>query len=147
MKNFKKLKIWENGMEVVEIVYRTSGQFPLEEKFGLTSQIRRSAESIPSNISEGCSRKSDKDKARFIEIAIGSAYETETQLLIAKRLKFIDESECNIILDKLDSLQGSMFKFHSTLIDSGKIKTRVLIGLCILATIVLASGYRLPAAS
>lgn len=126
-------------MEVVEIVYRTSGQFPIEEKFGLTSQIRRSAVSIPSNISEGCSRKSDEDKARFIEIAIGSSYETETQLLIAKSLNFINESECNIILDKLDTLQGSMFKYHSILIDSYKIKTKILIGLTILAIIVWAT--------
>jgi four helix bundle protein len=75
MKDFKKLNVWQKSMELVTFVYKVSKEFPVEEKYGLTSQITRSAISIPSNIAEGSSRFSERDYFRFLEIALGSAFE------------------------------------------------------------------------
>ncbi|HEX7905394.1 MAG TPA: four helix bundle protein [Chitinophagaceae bacterium] len=88
MKNFKELRIWQKGMDIAIDCFKVTELFPKEEKFGLSLQIRRCGVSIPSNIAEGSSRKSEKDYSRFIEISLGSAYELETQLLIAQRANF-----------------------------------------------------------
>lgn len=85
----KELDVWKKSMDLVESVYKLTQQFPEAEKFGLTSQMRRSAVSIPSNIAEGAARKGDKELTHFIYIAIGSLSELETQYLIALRLQFI----------------------------------------------------------
>ena len=77
MKNFATLNVWEKSHKLTLLIYEITTEFPDDEKFGLTSQIRRSAASIPANIAEGCGRGSDNDFARFIQIAIGSASETE----------------------------------------------------------------------
>ena len=82
----KDLDVWKKGMELVEKVYSISSAFPDSERFGLTSQIRRAAVSIPSNIAEGSARKSDKELLQFLSIALGSLAEVETQFLIAIRL-------------------------------------------------------------
>ena len=89
--------------------------FPDEEKFGLISQLRRAAVSIPSNIAEGASRNSNKDFSRFLSIALGSCYEIETQLLISPDLNFIDENELEISLNSLNQIIKMMSKFISTL--------------------------------
>lgn len=86
--NHKELDVWKKGMDLVEKIYSLSASFPAEERFGLTSQIRRAAVSVPSNIAEGAARKSDKELLQFISIAIGSLAELETQYLIAIRLGF-----------------------------------------------------------
>ena len=86
MQNFRNLKIWQNGMEIVKKSYQLVALLPNEEKYGLRSQITRSAVSIPSNIAEGCSRNSNKDFSRFLQIALGSAFELETQLTIVEDL-------------------------------------------------------------
>jgi len=88
MRNFKEMKIWQKGFQVAINCFKITSIFPTQEKFGLTSQITRAAVSIPSNIAEGSSRNSDKDYNRFVEIALGSCFEAETQLLIAKALGF-----------------------------------------------------------
>lgn len=88
MKNFKELIIWEKGIELVKSVYALSKQFPSEEEFGMISQVTRAAVSIPANIAEGSSRKSEKDYARFIRIALGSAFEVQTYLGIAKEMNW-----------------------------------------------------------
>lgn len=93
MRNFKKLEIWNNGIELVKQVYKLSRSFPSEEKFGLTSQITRAVVSIPSNIAEGCSRNSEIEFKRFLEIAIGSVFEVQTQLIIAKELNFLEDTD------------------------------------------------------
>ncbi|WP_240475147.1 four helix bundle protein [Neotamlana sedimentorum] len=80
-------------MELVKQVYQLSNKLPSEEKFGLKSQLTRAAVSVPSNIAEGCSRNSEIEFKRFLEIAIGSLFEVETQLIIAKELKFLKENE------------------------------------------------------
>lgn len=87
MRNFKNLEIWKFGIQLTLKVYNLSETLPSEEKFGLRSQICRAAVSIPSNIAEGCSRSSELDYKRFLEIALGSAFELETQLIIIQHLK------------------------------------------------------------
>jgi four helix bundle protein len=89
----KKLDVWKKAMDLVEKIYSISHSFPDSERFGLTSQIRKAAVSIPSNIAEGSARKGDKELLRFITIAIGSVAELETQYLIAIRLGYIEQDE------------------------------------------------------
>lgn len=89
MHKFKELGIWQKSKLFCSKIYNETASFPTDEKFGLTNQLRRASVSIPSNIAEGSSRSSNKEFARFLEIAIGSAYELETQLLIALDLGFI----------------------------------------------------------
>ena len=90
MKNFRQFIIWNRGIELVIKAYELTRQLPKEEMYGLSSQIKRAAVSIPSNIAEGCSRDSERDFKRFLEISLGSSFELETQLIIAEKLKFID---------------------------------------------------------
>ncbi|MGE5943099.1 MAG: four helix bundle protein [Flavobacteriales bacterium] len=89
MRDFSKLDIWKHGIELVKEIYLLSEKLPSEEKFGLKSQITRAAVSIPSNIAEGCSRNSEVEFKRFLEIAMGSLFELETQLIITQELGFI----------------------------------------------------------
>lgn len=103
MRNFRKLDIWNNGIEIVKQVYKISGKLPPEERFGLRSQITRAAVSIPSNIAEGCSRNSEIEFKRYLEIAIGSLFEVETQLVIAKELGFIKPDELKFIFELLET--------------------------------------------
>lgn len=90
--NHKDLEVWKKSMDLVEDVYALSKFFPNDEKFGLTNQIRRASVSVPSNISEGAARKSDKEFIQFLYIALGSLSELETQYLITVRLKYIIEN-------------------------------------------------------
>jgi len=90
MKNFKKLQVWSKGFKIVLNVYKVTNKLPDRERFGLISQMNRAAVSIPSNIAEGSTRSGQKDYKRFLEIALGSSFELETQLLIVKELKFSD---------------------------------------------------------
>ena len=89
----KKLDAWKYSMDLVERIYMITSKFPKSEIYGLTSQIRRSAVSIPSNIAEGAARDSNKEYNRFLAISLGSLSELETQVLIAERLKYILESK------------------------------------------------------
>lgn len=93
MRNFRKLEIWNVGIEIALEVYKLSELFPKEEKFGLTSQIHRAAISIPSNIAEDCDRNSEIEFKRFLEISLGSAFELETQLLIIEKLNLISSEK------------------------------------------------------
>lgn len=90
MKDFRDLHVWEKAHHVVLDLYRVTAEFPQAERYGLTSQMRRAAISIPSNIAEGCGRRSDADFARFLQIALGSASELECQTLLARDLGFLD---------------------------------------------------------
>ena len=89
MKDFRKLKVWERAHQFVLAVYQTTASFPRDETYGLTTQIRRAASSIPSNIAEGCGRDGDAELARFCLIARGSASELEYQILLAHDLNLI----------------------------------------------------------
>ncbi|MBT8299043.1 MAG: four helix bundle protein [Maribacter sp.] len=101
MRDFRKLDIWKNGIEIVKQVYLLSNELPVEEKFGLRSQITRASVSVPSNIAEGCSRNSEIEFKRFLEIAIGSLFELETQLIICNELDFIDSEQLEYVLANL----------------------------------------------
>ena len=109
MRNFREYDIWTDGMELVNTVYTFVDAFPNNEKYGLSSQITRSAVSIPSNIAEGASRSSEKDFARFLEIALGSAFELETQLIIASKRKYITEFDLEESTKMLTSLQKRIY--------------------------------------
>jgi four helix bundle protein len=107
MRNFKNLEVWKNGIQIVKQVYKLSQSFPAEEKFGLISQITRASVSIPSNIAEGCSRNSEIEFKRFLEIAMGSLFEVQTQLIIANELQFL-KSEYVLEVNLLIEQQGRM---------------------------------------
>mgnify|MGYP005998431999 CR=1 FL=1 len=103
MRNFRKLKIWEQGIILVEEIYKISQKLPAEEKFGLKSQITRAAVSIPSNIAEGSSRNSETEFKRFLEISLGSLFEVETQLIIIQKLSLINSEELTSIFELLNN--------------------------------------------
>ena len=104
IKSFKELKVWQMGMEIVKDVYQLTKKFPKEELYGLASQMRRSAISVPSNIAEGFKRYHAREYRQFLHIALGSVAELETQLIISKELAFITESELRNISEKIDHL-------------------------------------------
>lgn len=93
IRSHKDLKVWQESMDLVTEIYRISDFFPENEKFGLTSQIRRCAISIPSNIAEGCARKGNRELLQFLYVSLGSLAELETQYEIAQNLNYINESE------------------------------------------------------
>jgi four helix bundle protein len=109
MNRFKELKVWQKSVDLATEVYKVTGGFPKEEKFGLTSQVNRSAVSIASNIAEGAGRGSKKEFHNFLSIANGSSYELETQLLIASKLNFIEEDDFKSINEKIDEIQKMIY--------------------------------------
>lgn len=115
MHRFKELEIWKRSKMFCSMIYDITSNFPESEKFGLTNQLRRASVSIPSNIAEGSSRKSNKDFSRFLEITLGSAYEIETQLLIAFDLNFISEQELEGLTVELNEIIKMISRFKSTL--------------------------------
>jgi four helix bundle protein len=96
--SFRELRVWQLGMDVTEKVYQLTANFPKSEVYGLSSQMRRSAVSIPSNIAEGQGRDSTKEFLHFLAIAFGSICELETQLLIANRFNYISDDDLQSIL-------------------------------------------------
>jgi four helix bundle protein len=100
VKNYQELIVWQKAMDLVEDVYRSSKDFPREEIYGLTSQIRRAAVSIPSNIAEGQGRRTTADFLRHLSIAYGSLRECETQILIARRLKYIAQARLEEVMSR-----------------------------------------------
>ena len=104
IKSHKDLIVWQKGVDLVLTVYQLTKGFPREEVYGLTSQVRRAAISIPSNIAEGRSRGTRKDFSQFLRIALGSGSELETQLLLAKRLSFITEIDYNKAVGQLEEV-------------------------------------------
>jgi four helix bundle protein len=97
MFNFEKLDVWQEAIQFADLVYQSTGDFPAEERFGLTNQMRRAAVSISSNIAEGSSRVSRTDFARFVEIATGSLFEVVSQTTIAFRRRMIEQNDYNRI--------------------------------------------------
>jgi four helix bundle protein len=115
MNYFKELKVWQKAIELVTETYLKTASFPKDEIYGLTSQIRRCAVSIPSNIAEGCGRKTNKDFSNFLGISLGSAFELETQLIICKNLDFIKQQDFNSLEAEIQHIQNMIIKLQSTL--------------------------------
>ena len=118
MKTHKDLDVWKFAIEFVTSVYKATSIFPGDEKFGLTSQLRRASVTIPSNIAEGAARNHPKEFIQFLYIALSSASEIETQLIICKNLNLIDE----MIFDKLSGELETIAKMLNGLINSIKNK-------------------------
>ena len=115
--SFRDLRVWQAAMDLVEAVYQSSSKFPHEEIYGLTSQIRRAAVSIPSNVAEGQGRRTTADFLRHLSIAYGSLLEVETQALIASRLSYLAKEKCYELLNRtaevgrlLNGLMSSLSK-------------------------------------
>ena len=115
MKDFKRLKVWQHGMEIAQLCYELIREFPKEEKYGLISQITRSASSIPANIAEGSSRKSDREYAHFLQISLGSCFELETHILLSELLGFGLINIRKSILYKIDEEQKMLISFINKL--------------------------------
>ena len=108
MKTHKDLDCWKDSIELVKSIYNLTSGFPKEELFGITSQLRRAAISIPSNIAEGAARNSKKEYVQFLYIASGSLSEMETQLIISNELDFIDGVKFNAIIDTLNLIRAQL---------------------------------------
>jgi four helix bundle protein len=109
--NHKDLDVWKRAMDLVEQVYVLTSSFPSSEIYGLTNQLRRAAVSVPSNIAEGASRTGDKELLYFLNVAIGSIAEIETQLLIGVRLKYVDQQ--NEIFDLITEVRKLLLGFRN----------------------------------
>lgn len=115
MHNFKELNIWNEAKEFSLLIYKVTSKFPSSEVYGITSQIKRAAVSIPSNIAEGAGRNSNKDFSRFIAISLGSSFELETQLIIANELNFIDNEKFKELIETLSKIQKMLVNFQKHL--------------------------------
>jgi four helix bundle protein len=104
MKPHQKLEVWKQSFEFVKSAYVATRAFPSDEKFGMISQIRRAAVSVPANISEGAARKSKKEFVRFLYISLGSASELDTLLLLSKELEMLEEKEFNRLNEQLEGI-------------------------------------------
>ena len=131
VKNYRELIAWQRAMDLVEDVYKASRDFPREETYALTSQIRRAAVSIPSNIAEGQGRRTTADFLRHLSIAYGSLREVETQILIAQRLKYLVQEKVEQVLGRgrtaskrLNGIAGTMS--HSFLLPTAHRPLRVI---------------------
>jgi four helix bundle protein len=104
MFNFEKLDVWQKAIDFADLVYNHTRNFPVDERFGLTNQMRRAAVSISSNIAEGTSRMSQTDVARFIEIATGSVFEVVSQSFIGRRQGFLNEENFRAMYSAADEI-------------------------------------------
>jgi len=115
VQDFRELKVWGKAHEVTLSIYRATDGFPATERYGLTSQMRRAAASVPANIAEGCVRSSDADFARFLHMALGSANEVEYFLLLARDLKFLDGPGHDQILANLQEVKRMLISLIARL--------------------------------
>ncbi|KRT15342.1 four helix bundle protein [Pedobacter ginsenosidimutans] len=115
MNNLKELKIWNKAIDLAVNVYKATSTFPNDERFGLISQSRRAAVSIPSNIAEGAGRNSTKEFNHFLGIANGSSYELQTQLVIANKLAILESEILDPLLTQIDELQKMTYGFQQML--------------------------------
>jgi four helix bundle protein len=124
MHNLKELKVWQKAVEITKRIYTVTKSFPAEEKFGLVSQMRRAAVSIPSNIAEGAGRNSPKEFLQFISIANGSCYELFTQSHICCELNFLKKNDFELLSDEIRQLQNMLFAFKEHL-KSNYLKSKI----------------------
>ena len=120
MRDFRKYRVWQDAIVIANSIYKLTQTFPKAEIYGLSSQIQRAAVSIASNIAEGSSRTSTLEFTHFLEIAIGSAFETETQLLIAYNLHYISQDDCEKLLVLVQSEEKQINTFIQSLKANGQ---------------------------
>ena len=111
MQDYRNLKVWEKAHQLTLVIYKVTSQFPKEELYGLTSQVRRACSSIPANVAEGCGRNSDAELARFLQIAMGSASELDYHLLLARDLKFISMKDYEPLATELSEVRRMLNTF------------------------------------
>jgi len=121
IRNYKDLNIWKRSIELVKNIYEISNSFPKEELYVLTSQLRRTAISIPSNIAEGFSRFHNKEYRQFLYIALGSCAELETQIIIANYLKYLDDDRFNDIINESEVICKMISNLIKKVNDSEKV--------------------------
>ncbi len=109
MHNYKKLEVWNRDVDFATQIYSTTKSFPIDELYGLTSQLRRASVSISSNISEGAGRNSDKEFRQFLNISFGSCAEIETQLIISKKLGYLSEEQFSILSTEIIEIQKIIY--------------------------------------
>jgi len=115
MHKFKELTVWQKSVDLAADVYSLTKKFPSDERFGLVSQINRSAVSIPSNIAEGAGRNSRNEFNHFLGITIGSSFELETQLVISQKLNFLNSMQLETILKDVHDIQNMTYGLISSL--------------------------------
>ena len=115
MHNFEKLLFWQKSIELAKQVYVASVEMPSDEKFGLTSQIKRSAVSVPSNIAEGAGRNTNGEFNQFLGIANGSSFELQTQLILCRELNLLNEEKTQNLLSDLNEIQKMIYTFKLNL--------------------------------
>ena len=115
MNNFRELIVWQKSVDLVVEIYKLTKSFPDSEKFNLVSQMQRSGTSISSNIAEGAGRTTGASFKNFLSIALGSAYELETQLIISRKLDYINEDSCDTVVRKITEIQRMIFGLINTL--------------------------------
>ena len=115
MRDFKKYDVWQLSHLLTLEIYKLTSLFPKEEMYGLTSQIRRATSSIPTNISEGCGRNSDKEFNQFLNIALGSANETEYLIILSKDLNYISEEQFSDLDSKINTIKSKIYKLKEKL--------------------------------
>lgn len=115
MHNFRELKVWKISIQFSKLIFTITKVFPSEHKFGTANQMFRCAVSIPSNIAEGCGRKSNNELKQFISISIGSAFELETQIIIAKEVDLISQEQYEILETQIKEIQRMLTGFLKSL--------------------------------
>jgi four helix bundle protein len=123
-KHYKELLVWQKGMALAKIVYQLTARFPPEERYGLTSQMRRAAVSVPSNIAEGQARKSTNEFLQFLSLAKGSLAELDTQLILSVELSLLRQTEAEPALKEIDELQKMLVGLKRKLSSCPPLPTR-----------------------
>jgi four helix bundle protein len=114
-RSYRDLEVWKRSIDLVKDIYEATSRFPPVENFGLVQQIRRAVVSIPSNIAEGQFRNSTKEFKQILSIALGSAAEVETQLIIANKVNYLPIAEFNVLLDNLEIIMKMLKKLSMSL--------------------------------
>ncbi|MBA5247302.1 four helix bundle protein [Marnyiella aurantia] len=115
MHNFERLVFWQKSIGFAKKIYLTSQNIASDEKFGLISQMKRAVVSIPSNIAEGSGRNSDREFNHFLAISLGSAFEIQTQLILAKELELLNAETANELLNEVSEIQRMIYSFKNNL--------------------------------
>jgi four helix bundle protein len=120
MKDFRQLQVWYKSHQLALAMYKVTTRFPKEELYGLTPQLRRASTSIPTNIAEGCGRNTDPDFAGFLQIAMGSACETEYEILLARDLNFLPVQEYDKLQHDVEEIKRMLSSLLKTLRSTSK---------------------------